>query len=126
MQGDLDLGESATLEAVVEAADRGDEAARQALARSGYYLGLGLATAVNLFCPTLIIVSGEGVVAGAHRLEPMFDTLRQHTFNGLLDGVEILVKPADDRAWARGAAGLVVGKLFESPLVNWQQLDEAQ
>lgn len=126
VQGDLDLGASPTLEAVVEAADRGDKAARQALARSGYYLGLGLATAVNLFCPTLIIVSGEGVVAGAHRLEPMFDTLRQHTFNGLLDGVEILVKPADDRAWARGAAGLVVGKLFESPLVNWQQLDEAQ
>jgi N-acetylglucosamine repressor len=109
-----------TLESVVRAAEHGDETARGALARSGYYLGLGLATVVNLFCPTLIIVSGEGVAAGKYRLDPMFEALRAHTFNGLLDGVETLVKPADDRAWARGAAGLVVGKLFESPLTHSQ------
>jgi N-acetylglucosamine repressor len=114
--------EPITLEKVVDAADQGDEPARRALARSGYYLGVGLATVVNLFCPSLIIVSGEGVSAGAYRLDPMFEALREHTFNGLLDGVEILVKPTDDQAWARGAAGLVVGKLFESPLVHSQPL----
>jgi N-acetylglucosamine repressor len=114
--------EPITLEKVVDAADQGDEPARRALAQSGYYLGVGLATVVNLFCPSLIIVSGEGVSAGAYRLDPMFEALREHTFNGLLDGVEILVKPTDDQAWARGAAGLVVGKLFESPLVRSQPL----
>lgn len=107
-----------TLDSVVQAAERGDDTAHRALARSGHYLGLGLATVVNLFCPTLIIVSGEGVAAGTYRLDPMLETLRAYTFNGLLDGVEILVKPADDRAWARGAASLVVGKLFESPLMR--------
>jgi len=126
VKGALSMDTPLTLDAVVQAADRGDEAARQALARSGHYLGLGLATVVNLFCPSLIIVSGEGVAAGAHRLDPMFETLRKHAFNGLLDGVEILVKPADDRAWARGAAGLVVGKLFESPLIGTQQPVETQ
>lgn len=109
-----------TLDKVIQAAERGDETARSALARSGVYLGIGLATVVNLFCPSLIIVSGEGVSAGAYRLDPMFETLREHAFNGLLDGVEILVKPMDDQAWARGAAGLVVGKLFESPLAHAQ------
>jgi N-acetylglucosamine repressor len=58
------------------------------------------------------------VSAGDYRLTPMFKSLRQHTFNGLLDGVEIVVKPLDDQAWARGAATLVIGKLFESPLVD--------
>jgi hypothetical protein len=48
----------------------------------------------------------------------MFEALRANTFNGLLDGVKIEVKPTDDLAWARGAAGLVVGKLFASPLVD--------
>ncbi len=109
-----------TLDMIVQAADQGNTQAREALARSGYYLGLGLATVVNLFCPALIIVSGEGVSAGAHRLDPMFKTLREHTFNGLLDEVETLVIPTDDQAWARGAAGLVVGKLFESPLTYSQ------
>jgi predicted NBD/HSP70 family sugar kinase len=120
MQGKLALGAPPTLEAIAQAAEQGNKTAHEALARSGYYLGLGLAIVVNLFCPDLIIISGEGVSAGAHRLTPMLNTLRQHTFNGLLDGVEILVKATDDRAWARGAASLVVGKLFESPLVSSQ------
>ncbi|RPI99697.1 MAG: ROK family protein, partial [Chloroflexi bacterium] len=107
-----------SLDTVVQAAEQGNEPARAALARSGYYLGVGLATVVNLFCPSLIILSGEGVSAGPCRLDPMFESLREHAFNGLLDGVTILVKPMDDQAWARGAAGLVVGKLFESPLIQ--------
>lgn len=112
------LQPSATLEDVVLAAGQGDPLACDLLARSGHYLGVGLAIVVNLFCPSLIIVSGEGVTAGAYRLDPMLGSLRAHTFNGLLDGVETLIKPTDDQAWARGAAGLVVGKVFESPLIQ--------
>lgn len=107
-----------TMQQIIQAAQDGHEAACAALAHSGHYLGLGLAVVVNLFCPELIIVSGEGVAAGPCRLDPMFETLRANTFNGLLDGVKIEVKPTDDLAWARGAAGLVVGKLFASPLVD--------
>jgi hypothetical protein len=55
----------------------------------------------------------------------MLESLRRHTFNGLLDGVETLIKPADDQAWARGAAGLVVGKLFESPLIETDSMLQA-
>lgn len=107
-----------TIDLVVQAAQQGHKAACRALAHSGHYLGLGLAVVVNLFCPELIIISGEGVAAGPCRLDPMFDMLRANTFNGLLDGIRIQVKPTDDLAWARGAAGLVVGKLFASPLVD--------
>ena len=114
-----------TMDAIIQAADAGDMLARRALNRSGHYLGLGLAMVVNLFCPSLVVVSGEGVIAGPHRLDPMFDTARAHVFNGLLDGVEILVKPVDDQVWARGAAGLAVGKLFESPLVDAPDMMES-
>lgn len=108
----------ASLADVVAAADAGDALSRYAIARSGTYLGIGLATIVNILCPPLIVISGEGVIAGDYRLKPMFDALKQHAFNGLLDNVEIVVKAADDRAWARGAASIVVGKVFESPLVE--------
>lgn len=106
------------LEDVVAEASRGDSLAQAALARSGEILGIGLSTVVNLLGPSLIIVSGEGVIAGDYRISPMHEALRRHTFNGLLDDVTVLVKPVDDRVWARGAASLVMNKVFESPLVE--------
>ncbi|MCC6617307.1 MAG: ROK family transcriptional regulator [Anaerolineae bacterium] len=110
--------ESASLAHVVDAARSGQADARRALALSGEYLGVGLATVINILCPPLIIVSGEGVVAGDFRLRAMYEAMRRYTFNGLLDGVEVIVKPADDQTWARGAANLAIGKVFASPLVE--------
>lgn len=118
-------GESVTLEAVVSLADAGDQEARDVLAQSGEFLGIGLANVINILCPNLLIVSGEGLIAGAYRLNPMFEAIRRFTFNGLLDDVEIQVKPTDDRAWARGAASLVIGKTFESPLVAARTMSPA-
>ncbi|MBZ0279802.1 MAG: ROK family transcriptional regulator [Anaerolineae bacterium] len=108
----------ATLMDVVQAAEDGNTAAQEALQRSGEYLGVALAGVVNILCPSLIIISGEGVNAGAFRLEPMMEALRRYTFNGLLDHVEVIVEAADDRTWARGAATLVLNRLFASPLVQ--------
>jgi N-acetylglucosamine repressor len=106
-----------SISAVVTAAEAGNTLAREALAISGKYLGVGLATVVNLLNPSLLILSGEGLSAGDFRLKPMFEAFRENTFNGLLDDVEIMVKQMDDQAWARGAASVVIGKIFESPLV---------
>lgn len=113
-------GRLRTLNDVVEAADSGSDVARQALAQSGQLLGIGLANVINILSPNLLIISGEGLIAGAHRLEPMFEAIRRNTFNGLLDRVEVLVKPTDDHAWARGAASLVISKTFASPLLARQ------
>lgn len=109
-----------TLADVLALADGGNVVAREALAQSGEYLGVGLAAVVNILCPPLVIISGEGVVAGDYRLKPMHDAMRRYTFNGLLDGVKVVVEPTDDQAWARGAASLVIGKAFESPLIEAQ------
>lgn len=118
-RGEISSARSAeTLNDVIAAADTGDALAKYALARSGSYFGRGIATMINMLCPPLVIVSGEGVAAGDHRLLPMFEAMKQHVFNGLLDSVKIVVTPADDRAWVRGAAGMVIGKLFESPLIE--------
>ncbi len=118
-QGEISqLSQPAALSDVVAAADAGDALARYALARSGSYFGMGLAVVINILCPPLIVISGEGVAAGDHRLNATFAAMRQHTFNGLMENVKVIVKPTDDRAWARGAAGMVIGKLFELPLVE--------
>jgi len=110
--------QESTLADVIQAVEAGDSSAQEALAQSGEYLGVGLATIINILCPPLVIVSGEGVVAGDYRLGPMFEAMRRYTFNGLLDDVQVVVELTDDQAWARGAASLVIGKVFESPLVE--------
>ncbi len=101
---------------VIAAAERGDEAARAALARSGEYLGVGVSTAINILSPNLVIISGEGVAAGDYRLKPMLDAVIRYTFNGMIDDVEVVVQATEDRDWARGAASVVISKVFASPL----------
>lgn len=110
-----------TLKDVVALADAQDEDAKNALALSGHYIGMGLANLVNILNPCMVIISGEGTLAGDYRLQPMMESLQKHTFNGLLSDVKIVIEPTDDHAWARGAASLVISKVFESPIIEAQR-----
>ncbi len=105
-----------TLDAVVEAADAGDELARRLLADSGHWLGIGIAALVNILNPQLVIVGGEGVRAGEWRFGPMRAAIQAHAFNGLADELEVVIEPSGDETWARGAACVVLGELFKSPV----------
>lgn len=108
------------LQQVVALADVGDPTACRALADSGTAIGVSLAQIVNMLGPEMIILSGEGIAAGVHRLQPMMNALHENTFESLLDQVQVVVKPTDDRAWARGAASVVISKVFESPTIDAQ------
>jgi predicted NBD/HSP70 family sugar kinase len=108
--------EPLTIEAIVAAAETGDNLAQKLLADSGRWLGIGVATLVNMLNPRLLIVGGEGVQAGEWRFGPMREAIRAHVFNGLADELEILIEPSGDEAWARGAACVVLGELFTSPV----------
>lgn len=119
--------ESLSLETIVSAAEAGDDVAQTLLADSGRWLGIGIATLVNILNPELLIIAGEGVAAGDWRLTPLREALQAHVFNGLADTLEIVVEPSGDETWARGAACVVLGELFRSPVgsekaVNWQTM----
>lgn len=117
MQGRNTHGRRLTMSDVVALANHRDREAQTALAHSGEMIGLGIAMVVNILCPNLIIISGEGIAAGELRLTPMLESLHRHTFNGLLDDVQVSVQPMEQQAWARGAAMLAISKVFESPLL---------
>ncbi len=110
------LGRRVSFDEVVKLADSGDPVAREALARSGRYLGMGIAAMVNLLNPELVIVSGEGLRAGRWRQEAILEALREYAFDGLIDDVEVVFEPIGDEFWARGAAALVLEKLFRPPV----------
>lgn len=105
-----------TIEAVRLAAERGDLVARAAIERAGRMLGLGIASLVNLLNPRLVILSGEGTLAGPLRWEAAIAVVRERCFAGMDRNVDFFVDSADDVAGARGAACIVLGELFSSPI----------
>lgn len=115
--------EPLTLEDIVAAAEAGDKLARRLLAESGRWLGMGIATLVNILNPQLVIVGGEGVRAGEWRFGPMREAIRQHAFDGLADDLDIVIEPAGDETWARGAACVVLGEMFKPPAHKGKAVD---
>jgi len=115
--------EPLTLESIVAAAEAGDKLARRLLADAGRWLGIGIATLVNILNPQLVIVGGEGVWAGEWRFGPMREAIREHAFDGLADELEIVVEPSGDETWARGAACVVLGELFKPPVLKREEAD---
>jgi predicted NBD/HSP70 family sugar kinase len=105
-----------TVHAVRLAAEAGDEVARAALERAGRMLGLGIAALVNLLNPRLVIVTGEGTKAGPLRWDAAMSAMRERSFAGIDRNVDFFVDSVDDIAWARGAACVVLGELFSSPM----------
>ncbi len=94
----------------------GSAAAQAVFARAGDVLGQGIANLINIFSPQCILISGEGVRAGDWLFGPMREAVASHVMPGLAGNTEIRIDPWGDDAWARGAAGLVLRELFESPV----------
>jgi N-acetylglucosamine repressor len=101
---------------LLASAQSGDAAAQAIFARAGNYLGLGIANLINLLNPQKILISGEGASAGEWLFGPMRESILHNVMPGLDQDTEIQIDPWGDDAWARGAASLVLRKLFESPV----------
>jgi predicted NBD/HSP70 family sugar kinase len=108
---------------VVDAAEAGDETAQRIFRDAGLVLGQSVANLVNLFNPSMIILSGEGVRAGDFLFEPMRTAVRRHTFWKLDQEVDFRVEPLRDESWARGAASLVLNKVFDTKESMYSKTD---
>jgi predicted NBD/HSP70 family sugar kinase len=104
-----------TPEELLSAAEAGHPLAIDVLEKAGRLLGETLANLINLFNPELIIISGEGVRMGDFMFKPMHQAMQRHAFAQLVNGVEVKIEPVSDDAWARGAASLVLSKIFSVP-----------
>ncbi len=105
-----------SITAIINAANKGDQLSQKLLAQAGRWLGIGIAILINMLNPQLIIIGGEGVHAGEWRLGPMREAIKTYAFDSLADDIEIVIEPSGDETWARGAATLVLGEIFKSPI----------
>jgi len=72
--------EPLTSEEVYHRARQGDKAAQTAFTRAGYYLGLGLASAINLLDPEKIILGGGVMKAGDLLLQPALREIKKRSY----------------------------------------------
>jgi predicted NBD/HSP70 family sugar kinase len=104
-----------TVDAVARAADAGDKLTLRVLETAGRWLGLGIASLVNILNPEILVINGEAVTLGRPYLAPMEAALREYVFDGLADTLRIIPESGGNEIWARGAACVVLNSLFTFP-----------
>lgn len=101
---------------LVNRAAKGNSAAQAVLSNAGELLGREIANLVNILDPKLIIISGEGVHMGESFFSALRSAVDRNVMPGLAKDIEIRVAAWEDDVWARGAASVVIGELFNSPI----------
>ncbi len=104
------------LESLYDHAKAGNTAARSIFRRAGRYLAVGLSNVVNLFDPSLIILSGERM-----RYDYLYaaDTLAEMDNLAIATGrprPPIEIHAWGDMLWAQGAAALALSAVTEALL----------
>jgi N-acetylglucosamine repressor len=103
-------------------ARHGVDTAVNAFHRAGYMLGVAIANLVNIFDPSLILISGEGLRAGELILEPLRSALPMHVFGSARESIKLDVLKADEVDWARGSASLILRKVLQPPIYEEESI----
>lgn len=92
---------------VAEAAKQGDVVAKRIYETVGEYIGIGMASVVNLLNPEKIVIGGGVADAGALLLEPIKRTLKQRAMPIQADSVEVVPAELGNTAGVIGASLLI-------------------
>ncbi|MEA2320234.1 MAG: glucokinase [Solirubrobacteraceae bacterium] len=99
-------GRDVTGPLVTELAHDGDAAARAVIAGLGRWLGIGIASFVNVFNPEVVVVGGGLVAAGDLLLEPARAVVAERALVPARDQVRIVPARYGDESGMLGAAAL--------------------
>lgn len=99
--------QSITARMISEAAQTGDKLCISALARAGYYLGIAIASLLQIFNPSAVILGGGVSKSGAFLFDPLHQSLNDHIMNlHYLDNLVITAAAFGDDAGLVGALAL--------------------
>jgi glucokinase len=91
-----------------QAAEQGDECAFEVWRETGFYLGLGIANAINTFVPEIVAIGGNIAQAGAPLMDPAIQSARDAAIPTLFSATRIVRAKEDDRAGVLGGAALAL------------------
>ncbi len=98
--------ESLTALDVAEAAKRGDHLSQRILRNAGLLIGTAIATVVNLFNPSLVVLGGGVAQVGDLLLEPVRETVERRSLRASARDVRIQAAMLGRRSSAMGAIAL--------------------
>ena len=97
-----------SVNAIMEAASKGDTFAVELFSEAGYNLGLGISILITLLNPEIIILSGRGAAAGKLWLAPIQQAINEHCIPKVAEDVQLKISPLGQRTNLIGAAALVM------------------
>ncbi len=113
---DASLPAAARIEALLQAARRGDAAAASIVDRAGRMFALGLANLVNIFDPELIILAGEQMQFDHLYDDAVIAATRRSIVQIDKPPPEVVIHKWGNLMWARGAAAYALDKVSELAL----------
>jgi glucokinase len=111
-EGDV---EKVTAQVIHSAAEQGDNLAKELIARTGYYVGVGLANLINIFNPELIIIGGGLSNIGDMLLQPALKTAGERAYKEAFQAVRFASAELGRNSGVIGAAAFALqgmGKLL--------------
>lgn len=103
--GDMDR---VTPQAIHSAAQQGDRLAKKLIARTGYYVGVGLANLINIFNPELIVIGGGLSRIGDMLLKPAFKEAEERAFREAFQAVRFAAAGLGGHSAVLGAAAFAL------------------
>jgi glucokinase-like ROK family protein len=100
---------------IVEAAEEGDEVARQALEETGVYLGIGIANLINAFNPELVIFGGVLSLASDYLLPAAEKTLEERSLIWSQRMARVMASSYGPDACVMGGVALVLHDILSRP-----------
>ena len=103
--------------AIMEAANNGDQFAIELLSDAGYKIGKALAILIHIMNPESIVLSGRGAIVGKILLAPMHQALNKYCIPRLVSSTELLISDLGFNAELIGTAVLVMEN-FDKEIKN--------
>ena len=96
--------ENVTPQAVQRAAEEGDKLAKALITQTAYYIGVGLASLINIFNPELIVIGGGLSNLGDILLEPAYKTAEKRAYKEAFQAVRFASAELGRNSGVVGAA----------------------
>jgi glucokinase len=111
-RGDI---EGVTAQAIYSAAQQGDNLAKELIARTGHYIGVGLANLINIFNPELIVIGGGLSGMGDMLLNPAFKVAGERAFKEAFQAVRFASAELGRNSTVLGAAAYTLQETKKLP-----------
>ena len=105
-------------QAVIDAANQGDQFAINILSETGINLGKGIATLIQLFNPELIILGGKIAAAKQYITTPIQQSINTYCMTQLREKTSIALSELGQHAGIMGSVATVMENIFENHIAS--------